>query len=85
MGEMWIHTGGLMTDLGNSHLNDNDFRNIKVPVVMMVGDSDVMVDLNAAQTVCDLIPVSRFVVLQNTEHPFEKADFSLLAEFLNKL
>ncbi len=80
-----IHTGRLMTDLGNSHLNDNDFRNIKVPVVMMVGDSDVMVDLNAAQTVCDLIPVSRFVVLQNTEHPFEKADFSLLAEFLNKL
>ena len=78
-----INTGKLMTELGNSALHEKDYENIHVPVSMMIGDRDSMVDFNTSKLVCDFIPNSRFVVLQNTEHPFEKADLSLLADFLN--
>ncbi|MBL7915553.1 MAG: alpha/beta fold hydrolase [Bacteroidia bacterium] len=77
-----ISTGLLMTELGRSALNEDDFKSINVPVTMMIGDRDSMVDLNSAKAVSDLIPDSGFVVFQNTEHPFEKADLSSLAEFL---
>lgn len=77
-----VNTGLLMTELGRSALNDDDFKSINVPVTMMIGDRDSMVDLNSAKAVSDLIPDSGFVVFQNTEHPFEKVDLSSLAEFL---
>ncbi len=78
-----ISTGLLMTELGCNSLHEKDYININVPVTMMIGDSDSMVDMNTSKLVCDFIPNSRFVVLQNTEHPFEKADLSLIADFLN--
>jgi pimeloyl-ACP methyl ester carboxylesterase len=81
--EVLINTGKLMTELGNSALHEKDYENIHVPVSMLIGDRDSMVDFNTSKLVCDFIPNSRFVVLQNTEHPFEKADLSLLADFLN--
>jgi pimeloyl-ACP methyl ester carboxylesterase len=81
--EVLINTGKLMTELGNSALHEKDYENIHVPVSMLIGDRDSMVDLNTSKLVCDFIPNSRFVVLQNTEHPFEKADLSLIADFLN--
>lgn len=79
-----IRTGLLMTELGRSALNEEDFKSINVPVAMMIGDRDSMVDLNSAKAVCNLIPNSRFVVLQNTEHPFEKADLASIADYLRK-
>lgn len=78
-----ISTGLLMTELGCNSLQEKDYKNIHVPVTMLIGDSDSMVDMSTSKLVCDFIPNSRFVVLQNTEHPFEKADLCLIADFLN--
>lgn len=81
--EVVVRTGQLMTELGNNSLHENDYKNIEVPVIVIIGDKDSMVDLNSSKSSCELILDSRFVVLQNTEHPFEKADLSLLADILN--
>lgn len=77
-----LKTAALMSDLGNQPLREEDFSKISCRVLNMVGDSDRMVDALYSEKVTSLMPYGRFRLLENTPHPFEKADLLLLTTIL---
>jgi pimeloyl-ACP methyl ester carboxylesterase len=79
-----MKTAALMGDLGKQPLREEDFSKISCHVLNMVGDSDRMVDALYSEQVTSLIPCGRFRLLENTPHPFEKADLLLLTAILKE-
>ncbi len=73
-GDSWVKlinkTAELILDLGaNAVLKEADFKNINVPILLAVGDKDVMVSLEETIAVYRLIPNSQLLIFPNTSHP----------------
>lgn len=67
------HTAGMMKDLGEHPLLiPESFRQIKVPVLLMLGENDNMVTEAETINAAHHIPDAKFVKLKNTPHPIEK-------------
>jgi pimeloyl-ACP methyl ester carboxylesterase len=76
-----IKTAAMLRGLGNSPaLTDEILRNIDVPVCIGIGALDKMVSTEESEHAASQIPNGRFLLLADTEHPFEKADPRMLAE-----
>lgn len=78
--EVVLKTAEMLEQMGhNPPLDDKGFKNIKVPVRLMLGDQDEMVSREETNKVDQLLPNSEFFLLENTPHPFEKVDHSNVA------
>jgi pimeloyl-ACP methyl ester carboxylesterase len=70
-------TAVMMLNLGkNPAIFESDYQEIKVPVLISVGDKDVMVSIEESVFAFRKIPNSMFYVVPNTIHPIEKVDFN---------
>ena len=67
-------TAAMMRTLGETNpLNPARLASIKMPVTVLLGDSDQMVTREESETAARAMSNGRFVLLPNTPHPIEKA------------
>lgn len=73
-------TALMMLNLGkNPIIKESDYDEIKVPVLISVGDKDVMVSIEESVFAFRKIPNCFFYVMPNTIHPIEKVDVRQVA------
>lgn len=74
------NTALMMLNLGkNPAIKESDYDEIKVPVLISVGDKDVMVSIEESVFAFRKIPNCLFYVMPNTIHPIEKVDVRQVA------
>lgn len=79
-------TATMMLDLGrNLAIKESDYEEVKVPVLISVGDKDVMVSIEESVFAYRKIPNCMFYVMPNTIHPIERVDFQELARQIKKI
>lgn len=88
-GNNWEHlmtkTAQMMLNLGqNLEVNDSDFEQISLPVLLSVGDKDAMVTLEETIHAYRKIKDSQLLVLPRTIHPIEKVDVVELANQIKR-
>lgn len=88
-GENWeqlmTKTAQMMLNLGrNPEVNDGDFEQVALPVLLSVGDKDDMVTLEETIRVHRKIQNSQLLVLPRTIHPIEKVDVVELANQIKR-
>jgi pimeloyl-ACP methyl ester carboxylesterase len=72
-------TATMMVQLGaNPTFKNSDFETIETPVLVGVGDKDVMVSLEETIAVYRLLPNSQLLVMPNTTHPIDRINLELL-------
>ena len=73
-------TAVMMLNLGkNPAIIESDYEAIKVPVLISVGDKDVMVSIEESAFAFRKISKGMFYVMPNTIHPIEKVDVNQVA------
>jgi pimeloyl-ACP methyl ester carboxylesterase len=73
----------MMTALGNRPLLTSEIlSSINHPVLILLGDQDDMADRIFSEEVASIIPRGRFQLLENTPHPIEKVDLTLLRKLI---
>lgn len=73
-------TAEMMTAMGKKNpLTPEDYKEIKIPCLIMLGDQDKMVTLDETVAVYKQLPVAQMAMLPGTPHPIEQVDPSLLA------
>jgi len=77
--EVVIKTADMMLKMGaGQKLNDEDYKNIPNPVLISIGTYDQMVTVQESEEVSRFLPNSSFELLEEFEHPIEKADITKL-------
>jgi esterase/lipase len=72
-------TSEMLTGLGkNPALNKEDFEKIQIPVVVGLGDSDKMVTREESKRSVSYLKNGKFMLLENTQHPFERVEVALI-------
>ena len=72
-------TAAMMVQLGaNPTFKKIDFETIMTPILVGVGDKDIMVSLEETVDVYRLLPNSQLLVMPNTTHPIERINLQLL-------
>jgi pimeloyl-ACP methyl ester carboxylesterase len=73
-------TETMMNDL-TKHvvLVDEDFKQIKCPIIIGVSDKDTTATLDENLKIYKLLPNAGFFVLPNTPHPFDKINLTILS------
>lgn len=83
--DLMTKTAQMMLNLGqNPEVNDSDFEQISLPVLLSVGDKDDMVTLEETIRAHRKIQNSQLLVLPKTIHPIEKVDVVELANQLRR-
>ena len=82
-GDSWVKlmdkTAELILDLGaNSVLEEADFKNIAAPILLAVGDKDVMVSLEETIAIYRFISNGQLLIFPNTTHPINRVDLESL-------
>jgi esterase/lipase len=78
-------TAQMMLNLGqNPELEESDFEQITIPVLLSVGDKDAMVTLEETIVAHRKIKDSQLLVLPRTIHPIEKVDAAELANQIKR-
>ena len=73
-------TAAMLTSMGTDNpLKPGDYKDIGLPVLLMLGDRDKMVTLDETLEVYNNLPQAQLSVLPNTPHPIEMADPARLA------
>jgi pimeloyl-ACP methyl ester carboxylesterase len=88
-GENWENlmtkTAQMMLNLGqNPEVNESDFEQISIPVLLSVGDKDAMVTLEETIHAHRKIQQSQLLILPRTIHPIEKVDVVELARQIRR-
>lgn len=77
--EVLKRTADLMLALGkNPELTKDDFAAITHPVLLSVGDRDMMVSIEETMQVYRSLPNAQFMVFPNTVHPIEQVNLQQL-------
>jgi pimeloyl-ACP methyl ester carboxylesterase len=72
-------TAAMMVELGaNPTFKNSDFETIETPVLVGVGDKDVMVSLDETIQVYRSLPNAQLLVMPNTTHPIDRINLRLL-------
>ena len=72
-------TATMLLQLGaNPTFKNSDFETIETPVLVGVGDKDIMVSLDETITVYRLLTNKQLLVLPNTTHPIDRINLQLL-------
>jgi len=75
-------TGNFLTVMGkNNPLKSDDYPEIDIPILILLGDRDKMVTLDETVNVYKLLPNAQFGVLPNTPHPIEQVNVKMLLMF----
>lgn len=83
--DLMTKTAQMMLNLGrNPKVNDSDLEQISLPVLLSVGDKDVMVTLEETIHAHRKIQHSQLLVLPKTIHPIEKVDVDELANQIKR-
>lgn len=78
-------TSSMMLVMGETPpLTAKDFQNIHTPVKLAIGNADKMISIEETSEVANLLPNSRFLILQDVPHPIEKVPVARLAEVIKK-
>jgi pimeloyl-ACP methyl ester carboxylesterase len=78
-------TAQLMLHLGeNPSLNNEDFQQITIPILLSVGDKDAMVTIEETVNAYRKLSNSQFFVMPNTIHPIEKVDVTELVHQIKR-
>lgn len=78
-------TAEMILNLGkNPALNSSDFEKMTTPILISVGDKDVMVSIEECLLASRKIINCQFLVFPNTVHPIEKVDVFELAHQIKK-
>ncbi len=78
-------TGNFLTDMGkNNPLKSDDYPEINIPILILLGDRDKMVTLDETVKVYKLLPGAQFGVLPNTPHPIERVNVESLNYIIKK-
>ena len=73
----------MMLELGKSPvITKDDFSLITTPILMAVGDKDMMVSIEETLAAYKQLPNGQFLVLPNTQHPIERVNQDELAHQL---
>lgn len=73
-------TAAMMQEMGNhAPLNDSDFSEIKIPVLLCRGDMDSMVSKEETLQVAHALPNGFFKSYREWKHPIEKCDIEVLS------
>ena len=80
----WKHvvnkTAVMINEMGKKNpLSQEDFTQIKHPVLLGLGDQDKMVGLDETEKIGKLIPNSHVLIMPETPHAYEKVNYELLA------
>ena len=71
----------MMLSLGNAPaLTPEALNRVKAPVLLLRGDSDVMVSDEETQWAATHIPNAKMKALAGQPHPFEKTDMMVLSK-----
>lgn len=83
--EIMLSTADMLTDMGKENpLSPAAFENIKVPVLLMLGDSDKMEGLPETVHAFQQMPLAQLAVLPATPHALEQTDTALLPLYIDK-
>ena len=63
-------------------LTENVLRLIDIPVLVCQGEHDNMADMNYTKEVASLLPEGKFLMLENTPHPFEKVELEKILDLI---
>ena len=73
-------TAEMLQQMGKQNpLNTEDYTQINIPSLIMLGDKDKMVTREETITTFQSLPNAQLAILPGTPHPLEQADSSLLA------
>lgn len=76
-------TAAMMLEMGaHNPLQADDFKNITIPVLLLLGDRDRMVSFEETIQVYKLLPDAGFGVLPHTPHPAELVNAQLLTAII---
>ena len=76
-------TAALLTVLGsNNILQPEDYSNIHIPCLIMLGDRDKMVTMEETVAVYKQLPSAQLAILPDTPHPIEQVNQQLLAHMI---
>ncbi|HTL82074.1 MAG TPA: alpha/beta fold hydrolase [Bacteroidia bacterium] len=76
-------TSAMMRSLGKKNvLTEKEFAQIKIPVCILLGDSDKMVTREESENAAGKIHGAEFMLLENTPHPIEKVNIAALMKVL---
>jgi pimeloyl-ACP methyl ester carboxylesterase len=78
-------TAQMMLQLGEKPtLKEEDFEQITIPVLISVGDNDVMVTMEETEKAFQKMPNAQLYIMPNTIHPIEKVDVEELANQIKR-
>jgi pimeloyl-ACP methyl ester carboxylesterase len=76
-------TSDLLLQLGkNPVLAKEDFLQIKIPVIIGLGELDKMGSVEESKQASEYLENGQLLILPSTPHPFEKADHHILAGYI---
>lgn len=78
-------TAEMLQQMGKKNpLQLNQYADLQVPCLIMLGDKDKMVTREETIAVCEQLPNAQLEILPDTPHPIEQADTTLLATHIRK-
>jgi pimeloyl-ACP methyl ester carboxylesterase len=81
--KLMLKTADMMLGLGAAPtLNPDDFLQIDIPVLLGVGDKDVMVSVEETVNVYRFLSNAQLLVLPNTPHPIDRVNQEVLAQLI---
>lgn len=79
-------TAAMLLEMGaDSPLKEDDFKELRVPVTLLLGDRDKMVSLEETVAAYKILPGAKMGMLPGTPHPYEQVDVDLLCYFISKM
>ena len=76
-------TSAMLLHLGKTpELTEDEFRQIKIPVIISVGELDKMVSIDESGNAVRSLQNGQLLVLPSTPHPFEKVDLQMLSRHM---
>lgn len=83
--ELMLATGAMLRAMGTDNpLKPEDYPELKLPVLLLLGDRDKMVGLEETLTVYRALPHAAMGMLPGTPHPLEQADPQLLRFLIHR-
>jgi pimeloyl-ACP methyl ester carboxylesterase len=81
--DLMNRTSSMMTQLGASPLlNKDNLMTLINPVTIALGDQDDMADREYSMQVASWLSAGQFILLENTPHPIEKVNLTVLEPLL---
>jgi len=78
-------TAQMMLNLGkNPTLKSNDFEEITIPILLSVGDKDMMVSIEETTNAYRKLSNAQLLVMPNTIHPIEKVNIDEVAHQIKR-